>query len=99
MNDLEVHHKFGILVFIGVVTMRGRDQNFFHAIVDKVFNVFTGQIFEYFLTARLADAFATAILFDPKNTKIHPCGIKDIGSGSSYLFHSRIVGEVAAGVK
>ena len=46
MNHLKVHHKFGVLVFEGMVAMRGRNKDFLHPIIDKSFDVFPGQAFE-----------------------------------------------------
>ena len=76
--------------------MRGRNYDFLHPVIDKRFDVFLGQVFEYFLTARLADAFSTAVFLGTQYPKIYPRLIKDTGSGNSYLFHSWVIAEVAA---
>ncbi len=46
MNHLKVHLEFGILVFEGMVAMRGRNQDFLHPMIDKGLDVFPGQAFE-----------------------------------------------------
>jgi hypothetical protein len=79
-----------------MVAMRGRNYYFFDPVIDKRFDILLGQVFEYFLTARLADAFSSAVFFITQYPKIYPRLIKDIGSGSSYLFHSWVIAEVAA---
>jgi hypothetical protein len=46
MNHLKVHPKFRILVFEGVVAMRGGNKNFLDPMIDKRFDVCAGQAFE-----------------------------------------------------
>ena len=58
MNHLKVHLKIRILVLEGVVAMRGRNKNFFYPMIDKGFDIFPGQAFEYILIAGVNDDLA-----------------------------------------
>ena len=42
MNNLKIHHKFGIFIFKGVKAMGGRNNDFLNAIIDKGFDIFPG---------------------------------------------------------
>ena len=46
VDYLEIHPEFGVLVFEGVVAMRRRNQDFLHAMIDKILDVFPGQASE-----------------------------------------------------
>ena len=43
MNHLKVHHEFRILIFKGMVTMGGRNEDLLHAVINKVLDVFLRQ--------------------------------------------------------
>ena len=40
MDDFEVHFKFAILIFKGMVAMRGSHQDFLYAAIDKSLDIF-----------------------------------------------------------
>ncbi len=86
VNDLKVRHKLGIFVLEGMVTMRGRNEDFLYAIIDKSFDIFLGQAFEYVLIAGLADAFSATTFFGAQYPEIYPSLVKNIGRSSRYLF-------------
>src|SRR4030042_2950631 len=97
MHHLEVHHKFGILVLEGMVAMRGRNKDFLPPVIDKSLDIFSGQASEYFLIARLADAFSTATLFDAQYPEIHSRLVKKIGCGLSHFLSSWGIAAIAGG--
>ena len=96
MQNLKVDHEFGIFVFKSMVAVRRRNDDFFYTIINKRFDVFSGQLFKYFFAARLANTFSTAVFLFAQDTEINTGLFEDIDCGLGYFFHAGIIGKVAA---
>ena len=86
VHHFKIDHKFGVLIFKGVVAVGRRNQKPFDPIVDKGFNVFFGQAFEQFFIAGFADALSAAILLVAQYAEIDTGLFKDPDGGHSHLF-------------
>ena len=71
MHHLEIPPKIRVFVFEGMITMRGGNENFFHAMPFKGLDIGLCKTPEKLLLTHLAHALSTAIFLRPQNAKIN----------------------------